>query len=64
MTLFLLLNIKEDILKNPGKQTVLVTVDFHLYWQNILRHFSKYLLLRSTEVKSTVIQVWNKTRLS
>jgi len=44
----LLLNTKDDILKDSGNQIILVTSDFH-FMDKKHRHFSKYLILCSTE---------------
>ncbi len=65
MTYFLLSNIKEDILKNVGKQTVSVPIDFHymdeekkntvVNWKLKLfgyQHSSEYLLLCSIKKES------------
>ncbi len=41
MTYFLLSNIKEDILKNVGKQTVSVPIDFHYMDEEKKKYSSK-----------------------
>ncbi len=74
MSFFLLLNIKEDILKNVGEQfrspltsiiwgksTIEVNVDHQLF---VFSHSSKYFLLCSAEEKNSKFQVWNKFTVS
>ncbi len=66
MTFFLLLNTKEDILRNVGKRTVSVPTDFHYigkssinvsgdYQLFVFSHSSKYLLLCSEEERNSTL---------
>ncbi len=74
MSFFLLFRKKDDILKNVGKQTVDVPIDFHSIFSHTMEvngyrqlfgclHSSKYLPLGSEERKK-LIQVWNNVWVS
>jgi len=63
MTFFVQSNMKKDILKNVGNQTVSVPTDFHFEDKkyNGSQWEPKYLLLCSVK---EVIQVWNGIRVN
>ncbi len=62
MTLFLLLNTIEDILKNVDNQTVSVPIDFFVHAKNQLE--PKLLVYQPSSKYLLIIQVWNDMKVS